>query len=223
MPDHSTSQLDKIRPLDPAIFERLREREFSPSLDYMGLSHLRERAMRERDLRELYRGRAPYELLQNAADANATKALYILTSEGLAFIHNGEWFTGQNFSSLAQGWSDKDPEECIGHKGIGFRSVLDMTPAPHLIQINPHNFFGIKFSWAYNYGHIFSKMILKQSRITKTGPNTAKYVVQLCLFLALLKREHLRHQQAPFLTTLLRSFSGSRLQPCSGFLPEMTD
>ena len=164
MPDHSTSQPDKIRPLDPAVFERLREREFSPSLDYMGLSHLRERAMRERDLRELYRGRAPYELLQNAADANATKALYILTSEGLAFIHNGEWFTGQNFSSLAQGWSDKDPEECIGHKGIGFRSVLDMTPAPHLIQINPHNFFGIKFSWAYNSGHI--------QKIFKNDPQT---------------------------------------------------
>ena len=98
--------------------------------DYMGLSHLHTLAQRERDLRESYRGRAPYELLQNAADANATKALYILTSEGLAFIHNGKWFTGQNFSSLAHGWSDKDPEECIGHKGIGFRSVLDMTSAP---------------------------------------------------------------------------------------------
>ena len=148
------SILDKSMPLTPSLFQKIREHEFSPALNYDGLARIREKALRERDLRELYRGRAPYELLQNASDAGATEACYILTSGGVVFAHNGNWFTGQNFSSLAHGWSDKDPTECIGHKGIGFRSVLDITPAPHIVRIAPDDFFGVKFSWSHNFGYM---------------------------------------------------------------------
>lgn len=150
----SQSQLDKIQFLNRSSFERLRNEKLRPQFNLDGLRILRLQAGRERDLRDLYRHRAPYELLQNADDVHATKVLFILSSEGLAFVHDGDWFTVENFWNLAEGWSDKEPGQCIGHKGLGFRSVLDITPAPHLIKVDAKEFFAIKFSWALNNGHI---------------------------------------------------------------------
>ncbi|MCL0058494.1 DUF3883 domain-containing protein [Dehalococcoidia bacterium] len=147
-------QLDRIQPLNRIRFERMKDTEFRPGYDLIGLKYLRDKAGNERNLRELYRGRAPYELLQNADDAGANKAVFILSAEGLAFAHDGDWFTVENFRSLADGWSDKDPNQCIGHKGLGFRSVLDITPAPYLLKAEPGDFFGVKFTWALNNGHI---------------------------------------------------------------------
>jgi hypothetical protein len=144
---------DNLRPLTPASFESIKNIEFVPERSLTGLKFFREKAGKERDLRELYRQRAPYELLQNADDAGARVAVFALASDGLAFAHDGRWFNVGNFRSLADGWSDKDPNECIGHKGLGFRSVLDITPAPHLIQID-RTFFAIKFSWATNNNYI---------------------------------------------------------------------
>jgi hypothetical protein len=136
-------------------FDSIRNTEFVPERTLIGLKYLRDKAIRERDLRELYRNRAFYELLQNADDAGATAALFALCSDGLAFAHNGRWFTVGNFRSLADGWSDKNPSECIGHKGLGFRSVLDITPCPHLIQLSASNsFFAVKFGFALNNGFI---------------------------------------------------------------------
>src|SRR5262249_30324020 len=58
-----------------------------------------------------------------------------------------------NLLSLAEGWSDKDPAQCIGHKGLGFRAVLGVTPSPYVIK--PGNgFLALKFSWALNNGHV---------------------------------------------------------------------
>ncbi len=140
--------------LDQSSFEKLRNEKLRPQYNLDGLRILRLQAQRERDLRELYRNRAPYELLQNADDSGASKAIFILSREGMAFVHDGSWFTIKNFSNLSDGWSDKDPDQCIGHKGLGFRSVLDITPAPYLIKIDSQNYFAAKFSWALNNGHI---------------------------------------------------------------------
>ncbi|MEK7996193.1 MAG: DUF3883 domain-containing protein [Planctomycetota bacterium] len=145
---------DNLRPLDRGIFESIRVREFRPGYDLTGLKHLRDKAQTERNLRELYRNRAPYELLQNADDAQASAAAFILLRDGLLFVHNGKWFTVGNFRSLADGWSDKNPDECIGHKGLGFRAVLDITPCPHLIKADPSDWFAVKFSYGLNKGHI---------------------------------------------------------------------
>ena len=127
---------DNLRPLTPASFESIKNVEFVPERSLTGLKFFREKAGKERDLRELYRQRAPYELLQNADDAGAHVAVFALAPDGLAFAHDGRWFNVGNFRSLADGWSDKDPNECIGHKGLGFRSVLDVTPAPHCAWCN---------------------------------------------------------------------------------------
>lgn len=43
-----------------------------------GLKYLRDKAGRERDLRALFRGRALHELLENADDAGAKNAVFIL-------------------------------------------------------------------------------------------------------------------------------------------------
>ena len=149
----SKAVLDQLS-LDRTRFDKIRNSEFRPSFDIFGLKYLRDKARNERDLRELYRDRAPYELLQNADDAGAKRVAFILSSEGLAFVHDGRWFTIGNFRSLADGWSDKDPNQCIGHKGLGFRSVLDITPAPHLLKVDPKELLGIKFTWPLNNGHI---------------------------------------------------------------------
>jgi hypothetical protein len=135
-------------------FETIKKSEFRPPQDQYGLELLREKAKNEKNMRELYRGRAPYELLQNADDAGATKTMFILLPEGLAFVHNGRWFSVDNFINLAKGWSDKDPNQCIGHKGLGFRSVLDITPSPFLVKIDKKEFFCVRFSWFLNNGHI---------------------------------------------------------------------
>ena len=148
--------------------------EFIPECTLVGMKYLRDKAGRERDLRELYRGRAPYELLQNADDAQASIAVFALCTDGKAFAHNGRWFTVDIFRCLADGWSDKNPKECIGHKGLGFRSVLDITPSPHLIRIDSdasHGFFAVKFCWATNNGHI--QETLRQQpdlRLKNTNP-----------------------------------------------------
>jgi hypothetical protein len=139
--------------LDRASFVKTRDTWIRPSFDLTGLKLLREKAGRERDIRELYRGRAPYELLQNADDVKATQAVFVLVRDGLCFLHDGAWFSVANFKSLADGWSDKDPNQCIGHKGLGFRSVLDLTPSPVVVKVHS-NWFGFKFSWALNQGHI---------------------------------------------------------------------
>jgi len=149
---------NQVEPLDRDNFERLKAREFRPPYDLFGLKYLRDRAKYERDLRELYRGRAPYELLQNADDAGARCVAFVLATDGLAFVHDGAWFTVNNFRSLADGWSDKDPQVCIGHKGLGFRSVLDITPAPILIKVDASQFFAVKFTWALNNGHILETL-----------------------------------------------------------------
>lgn len=145
---------EKLHQLDRAQFVKTRDEYLRPSYDLTGLKLVREKAARERDSRELYRNRAPYELLQNADDVGARRAIFVLKVDGVGFAHDGEWFSVANFRSLADGWSDKDPNQCIGHKGLGFRSVLDVTPAPHVLRVGGADLFGFKFTWAVNNDHI---------------------------------------------------------------------
>ena len=72
---------DKVQPLAQTNFEKIKDSEFRPPYNLIGLKYLREKAGKERDLRELYRGRAPYELLQNADDVEAKNVAFILSSE----------------------------------------------------------------------------------------------------------------------------------------------
>jgi hypothetical protein len=93
-----------------------------------------------------YHGRFLVELIQNAHDAlwrelgaDRARIEIRLASEeahGALYVANdGSPFTKSNFTSLSQlGQSDKNPQESIGNKGIGFRSVLEISHSPQIFS-----------------------------------------------------------------------------------------
>jgi hypothetical protein len=100
-------------------------------------------ARAERLLGREYHGRFLIELLQNAADAwrasepgEARSCALIMVDEGpsLLFANQGAPFPESAvIESLGQiGRSTKAQGEAIGHKGIGFKSVLEMSLTPEL-------------------------------------------------------------------------------------------
>lgn len=171
--------LNDLLPLSSKTFDQIREFHFKPDATMTGLKLLRDKARNEKNLRELYRGRAFYELLQNADDCGAKVAFFFLTPEGMAFGHDGQWFTVRNFINLADGWSDKDPKQCIGHKGLGFRSVLDITPSPHLTKVSDEEFLAIKFSWALNHNFIQS-VIRENSKLNHEYQEWIRHGERIC-------------------------------------------
>ncbi|MBN9657064.1 MAG: ATP-binding protein [Acidobacteria bacterium] len=89
-----------------------------------------------------------YELLQNADDARATSASFVLTRDGLVFKHNGE--TRFSISDPATEEADSasgalghvnaitsiansnKTAASIGKFGVGFKSVFQYTKTPHI-------------------------------------------------------------------------------------------
>jgi len=111
-----------------------------------------------------YHGRFLIELIQNAHDAlfevgavDIPQRIEIVLAEdekphGALYIANdGQPFTPSNFKALSNlGQSDKDPQKSIGNKGIGFRSVLEITKAPEIYSRNERessSFDGYCFSF----------------------------------------------------------------------------
>lgn len=94
-----------------------------------------------------YHGRFLVELIQNAHDALHREVgpdqgrieIRLDANDGLhgaLYVANdGLPFTESNFMSLSQlGQSDKNPQESIGNKGIGFRSVLEICDSPEIFS-----------------------------------------------------------------------------------------
>ena len=92
---------------------------------------------------EAYRGRCILELLQNAHDALEdtgvgepgliTFALKSGPDPVLLIANSGRPFKRKDFKGLCQlGQSPKDPNESVGNKGLGFRSVLEVCSAPEI-------------------------------------------------------------------------------------------
>lgn len=100
-----------------------------------------------------YHGRFLIEMLQNAHDAlldqrvqNQESRIEIVLdpndgAHGALYVANdGKPFSESNFRSLSQlGQSDKNPQEYIGNKGIGFRSVLEITTSPEIYSRSSTN------------------------------------------------------------------------------------
>ncbi|NCB40723.1 MAG: hypothetical protein EOM80_18335, partial [Erysipelotrichia bacterium] len=79
-------------------------------------------------LAELYPDSAHfiYELLQNAEDAGATHAGFVLESDRLFFEHNGRAFDDKDIlaiTNIGKGTKTNDPDK-IGKFGIGFKAVF---------------------------------------------------------------------------------------------------
>lgn len=96
-----------------------------------------------------YRGRAVLELLQNAHDVLAfassddpRRISFVLNSSPeqpeLLISNSGRPFRREDFSGICQlGQSPKDPNESVGNKGLGFRSVLELTTRPEVWSTAP--------------------------------------------------------------------------------------
>ena len=125
-----------------------------------------------------YHGRFLIELIQNAHDAlletgdkNRSQRIEIVISEdesssGALYIANdGQPFTQSNFRALANlGQSDKDPKKSIGNKGIGFRSVLEITKSPEIYSRKTRDsgsFDGYCFSFRPDVIQMFKSPIRK--------------------------------------------------------------
>ena len=104
---------------------------------FRSLKNLVEQTVRD------YEHRTLIELLQNAHDAHelfdrAGRVLVRLDHDegehGVLYVANaGRSFTDSNFEAITDvAQSDKRPEEGIGDKGIGFKSVLQLSRSPEI-------------------------------------------------------------------------------------------
>lgn len=67
------------------------------------------------------------ELLQNADDAGATRAVVAIDGDEFVFSHNGEDFIEEHFASLCRfGYSNKRALHTIGFRGVGFKSTFSL-------------------------------------------------------------------------------------------------
>ena len=105
-------------------------------------SRLQEDVSQESQVASDYRGRLVYELLQNADDAMADSATtndrvsFLVTEEELWIANTGRALTDDDVLGLCGlGASSKvdvqgNRRATIGHKGLGFKSVLEVTDEP---------------------------------------------------------------------------------------------
>jgi len=108
-----------------------------------GVSNYRSMHNLTEQVEHQYHGRFLIELIQNAHDALGEGLgggrIHIRLEQGdsehgtLLVANDGEPFSLSNFERIsALGQSDKDPQKSIGNKGIGFRSVLEVTDSPEI-------------------------------------------------------------------------------------------
>lgn len=108
-----------------------------------GVSNYRSMHNLTEQVEHQYYDRFLIELIQNAHDAlggqPGSGRIHIRfeqsdSEHGTLFVANdGEPFSRSNFERIsALGQSDKDPQKSIGNKGIGFRSVLELTDCPEI-------------------------------------------------------------------------------------------
>jgi len=108
----------------------------------------------ENAVRERYLGRYLFELIQNANDAiydgkstiqHSRRGVRIeLTDDALWVANDGLPFGEQGVRALCQLYrSTKPASKCIGHKGIGFKSVLEVSDTPEVYS----DIYAFSFQW----------------------------------------------------------------------------
>ncbi|MEV4691356.1 DUF3883 domain-containing protein [Micromonospora echinospora] len=126
---------------------RLREREFAAvrvqlegDLRENLLKSLDERGGAQELVRQQYSGRYPFELLQNANDAAVDagirgRAYFLLTDTALIVADDGSGFGDRQVGAICSlGRSSKGPGTAVGHKGLGFKSVGEITDCPQVVS-----------------------------------------------------------------------------------------
>lgn len=133
--------------------------------DYVRLDLVNQANSEKNTIRE-YRGRYIFELLQNANDAirdqldqigssNIPEQRYRIrldvTKEALIVSNDGIPFQEKDVESISMwGESSKDPNKSIGYKGIGFKSVLEITESPQIFS----QLVQFHFDWATCYRRV---------------------------------------------------------------------
>jgi len=124
-----------------SIIERLQAKIYAFMDDIRrGTNIFEGRRSIEEQLSEEYHARFLIELIQNADDACGKDGQILIVirqepSPRVVVCNTGKGFTRKNFESLCTlGLTDKNPEEAIGNKGLGFRSVLEVCKAPSIFS-----------------------------------------------------------------------------------------
>lgn len=124
---------------------RMVEVSHTQGLPYVSVD-LRNQAKAEASATRDYSGRYLFELVQNANDAIAVakddpayaqttpyRVRIELTNAALIIANDGVPFLEKDVDSIYRwGQSSKDPNKSIGYKGIGFKSVLEITDRPEI-------------------------------------------------------------------------------------------
>ena len=132
-----------------------------------GTQNYRTIASLDAQIAQAYRGRCILELLQNAHDALAQapsndlrQVSFVLRTvpEPVLLIGNtGVPFRTDNFSGLCQlGQSPKDPNQSVGNKGLGFRSVLEVATSPEIWSTPPN---GSQTSFVFRFDPSISDQV----------------------------------------------------------------
>jgi hypothetical protein len=109
---------------------------------------LKNQANTEASTKRDYHGRYLFELLQNANDVitaakndkawskgSPYRVRIELTDSALIVANDGVPFLEKDVDSIYRwGESSKDPNKSVGHKGIGFKSVLEITESPQIFS-----------------------------------------------------------------------------------------
>lgn len=103
------------------------------------LRALDQRGTAQELIRQQYTGRYPFELLQNADDAAAAldggTVRFHLTPGALIVADQGSGFGSEEIRAICGlGRSSKDASKAIGYKGLGFKSVGEITERPQVVS-----------------------------------------------------------------------------------------
>ena len=143
--DHSPSRLAGNRVI--ADHARSQVQTFFDEIKN-GTRNYRTVASLDAQIAQEYRGRCVLELLQNAHDALAApmqddprRISFVLNTSPdpvLLVGNTGRPFHQKDFKGLCQlAQSPKDPNESVGNKGLGFRSVLEVSACPEIWSTTP--------------------------------------------------------------------------------------
>lgn len=130
------SQINEIRSQE---LESIRSEISKGRRDHV-LMTLDERGGAQELVRQQYSGRYPFELLQNANDAAAESGIpapveFVLTEYSLIVGDGGVGFGPDEVEAICRlGRSSKKPANSIGYKGLGFKSVGEITSRPQIIS-----------------------------------------------------------------------------------------
>lgn len=114
-----------------------------------GTRNYRTIASLDAQIAQEYRGRCVLELLQNAHDAlknpgsnDPRRISFVLNTDPAGPVllvgNSGRPFGRENFNGICEmAQSPKDPNESVGNKGLGFRSILEVSRCPEIWSTMP--------------------------------------------------------------------------------------